>query len=95
MQNKEVEMAALKLVQISKTGKIQAKPLKNRRIEIDDELIDLFPLPRYFQVHFQQMHENTQELKSELAQLKDYVAKVDNKLEQLMALLSRPPEPAL
>jgi hypothetical protein len=95
MQNKEVEMAALKLVQISKTGKIQAKYLKNRRIEIDDELIDSFPLPHYFQVHFQQMHENTHELKSELAQLKDYVAKVDNKLERLIALMSCSPNPVL
>lgn len=88
-------METLKLVQKTKTAKIPAKLPKNRRVEIDDDLIDLFPLPRYFQVHFQHMHENTHELKSELSQLKDYVAKVDEKLERLLALLSSPPEAVL
>ena len=88
-------METLKLVQKTKREKISANLPKNRRVEIDDDLIDLFPLPRYFQVHFQHMHENTDKLKSELAQLKDYVAKVDEKMEHLMALLSTPPEPVL
>ncbi|MCX7101185.1 MAG: hypothetical protein NTX38_06755 [Methylobacter sp.] len=93
--NEEGEMETLKLVQKTKTAKNPAKPPKNRRVEIEDDLIDLFPLPRYFQVHFQHMHENAHELKSEMAQLKDYVAKVDEKLERLLALLSPPPEPVL
>lgn len=84
-------MKTLKLVQKSKTAKIA----KDRNITGDDDLIDLFPLPRYFQVHFQHVHDNSHDLQSELAQLKDYVAKVDEKLERMMALLSRPPEHAL
>jgi hypothetical protein len=95
MQNKKVEMEALKLVKKSKTNKIQVKHPKNRRFEIDDDLTKLFPQSHYFQVHFQHMHENTHELKSELSQLRDYVVKVDEKLERLMVLLHRPPEPAL
>ena len=88
-------METLKLVQKTKREKILANLPKNRRVEIDDDLIDLFPLPRYFQVHFQHTHENTDKLKSELSQLKDYVDKVDEKLERLLALLSPPPEPVL
>ncbi|WP_432742695.1 hypothetical protein ABXJ76_18310 [Methylobacter sp. G7] len=88
-------MKALKLVQKYKTEKITAKTPKDRSVKKDDDLIDLFPLPRYFQVHFQHVHENTHDLKGELAQLKDYVAKVDDKLERMMTLLSRPPEHAL
>lgn len=88
-------METLKLVQKTKNIKITAKLPKNRSVSKDDDLIDLFPLPRYFQVHFQYIHENTHDLQGELTQLKDYVAKVDEKLERLMALLSRPPEPVL
>lgn len=88
-------MKALKLVQKAKTEKIPAKLSKDRSIKDNDDLIDLFPLPRYFQVHFQHVHENTHDLQGELAQLKDYVAKVDDKLERMMALLSRLPEHAL
>jgi hypothetical protein len=93
--NEEGEMKTLKRVQETKREKITAKSPKNRRVEIDDDLIDLFPLPRNFQVHFQHMHENTNETKSELAQLKDYVAKVDERLERLLALSNRPPEAVL
>lgn len=88
-------MKTLKLVQESKGVKSPAKTSKNRTIKADDDLIDLFPLPRYFQVHFQHVHENTQDLQGELIQLKDYVAKVDQKLERLMAMLSRSPEHVL
>jgi hypothetical protein len=88
-------MKTLKLVQESKGVKLPAKTSKNRDVKKDDDLIDLFPLPRYFQVHFQHVHENTHDLQGELVQLKDYVAKVDEKLERLMALLSRPPEHVL
>ena len=92
-------MKTLKLAQESKdekkTAKILTETPKNRSVKSDDDLIDLFPLPRYFQVHFQHLHENTHDLQGELAQLKDYVTKVDEKLERMMALLSRPPEHAL
>lgn len=88
-------MQSLKLIQEAKDIKKTVKMPKSRRIKIDDDLIDLFPLPRYFQVHFQHVHENTHDLQGELVELKDYVAKVDEKLERLMALLTRPPEHVL
>ncbi|MCX7096218.1 MAG: hypothetical protein NTY50_22615 [Methylobacter sp.] len=88
-------MKTLKLAQQSKDAKKSVKTPEQRRVKADDDLIDLFPLPRYFQVHFQHVHENTHDLQDELLELKNYVAKVDEKLERLMALLSRPPEPVL
>ncbi|MGR9014943.1 MAG: hypothetical protein ACU83U_15005 [Gammaproteobacteria bacterium] len=88
-------MKTLKLVQKSTDVKIPAKTSKNQMMNKDNDLIDLFPQPRYFQVHFQHVHENTHDLQGELVQLKDYVAKIDEKLERLMTLLSRPPEHVL
>ena len=64
---------------------------KERRTK-DVDLIDLFPQPRYFQVHFQQIHESIYLLQNELAQLKDQVAQVDDKLGRLLVLLSDPPD---
>lgn len=88
-------MESLKLVQKTKSTRSPAKPAKKHTVKVDDDLIDLFPLPRYFQVHFQHIHENASDLHDELTQLKDYVAKVDEKLDRLTALLSRLPEHAL
>lgn len=84
-------MKTLKLLQEPKSEKIPPKMSDDRSVNKDDDLIDLFPLPRYFQVHFQHIHENTHDLQGELVQLKQNVAKVDEKLERLMALLSRLP----
>jgi hypothetical protein len=53
-----------------------------------DELVASFPTPRYFQVHFQHIHENNLQLRNELAQLKDSVAQTDNKIERLLVLIS-------
>lgn len=88
-------MKTLKLVQKDKNATRPAKTSKARNVSENDDLIDLFPLPRYFQVHFQHVHDNSHELQAELAQLKNYVAQIDEKLERLMALLSRPPEPVV
>jgi hypothetical protein len=94
-QNEEGDMKTLKLVQKDTDATRPAKMSRARSVTKSDDLIDLFPLPRYFQVHFQHVHDNSHDLQTELAQLKDYVVKVDEKLEQLMSLLSRPPEHAL
>lgn len=88
-------METLKFVQQPKNIKASAKLSKNCGAKKDADLIDLFPLPQYFQVHFQHVHENTHDLQDELVQLKDYVAKVDEKLERLMTLLIRPPKHVL
>jgi hypothetical protein len=88
-------METLKLVQESKGVNIPVKRSKNRSVKKDDDIIDLFPLPRYFQLHFEHAHQNIHDLQSELVQLKEYVAKVDEKLECLVALLIRSPEQSL
>jgi len=82
-------MKTLKLFQEPKRGKNSAMISENREITKEDDLIDLFPLPRYFQVHFEYLHENTHVLNRDVVQLKQAIAKVDEKLERLLALLSR------
>jgi hypothetical protein len=62
--------------------------LKDQPSNKADDLVTSFPSPRYFQVHFQHIHENNLQLRHELAQLKDSVAQADNKIERLLALLS-------
>lgn len=77
----------MQTLQLSLTGKT-VTTLKDCHSGKDDDLIDLFPKPRYFQVHFQHIHENTCHLREELAQLKDSMAEIDDKLERLLAQLS-------
>jgi hypothetical protein len=52
----------------------------DRYLGNDDDLINCYPRPRYFQVHFQHIHEHNQQLHEEMAQLKASVAQVDEKL---------------
>lgn len=85
-------METLKLVQKFKKENPSKTPYC---VTAEDELINLFPQSRYFQVHFQHVHENAQDLQRELAQLKNYMVKVDEKLEHVLALLSHLPEHAL
>ncbi|NOQ35616.1 MAG: hypothetical protein GQ569_06940 [Methylococcaceae bacterium] len=75
-------MKKLKLVQEQKT------PEGNRVIS-EDEIIELFPLPKYFQIHFQNIHDNSHELKAELASVKQSIAQFDDKLEQVLKLLNK------
>lgn len=53
------------------------------------DLVKLFPLPRYFQIHFQYAHENIGELKAELATLKKTVSQMDAKIDLLIQLLNQ------
>lgn len=83
-------MEALKLVQEQKTNITDI----NKRAEINEysqlneqELIKLFPLPRYFQIHFQQLHENIDTLKEDTQSLKNTVQEMNTKLDLLMQLL--------
>jgi hypothetical protein len=62
--------------------------LKDQPSNKTDDLVANFPSPRYFQVHFQHIHDNNLQLRNELAQLKDSVAQADKKIERLLALLS-------
>lgn len=58
----------------------------------DNDLIELFPLPRYFQVHFQHIHDNAEFLRKEVSQLKHYTACVEAKLDTLLNLLDASPK---
>jgi hypothetical protein len=77
---------------------------EKRSIKNEDDLIDLFPLPRYFQVHFEHIHDNTHDvqgklnhlnhdLQSQLDQLKQTLATMEGKLDRFIALLGHPIEP--
>ncbi|NOU21604.1 MAG: hypothetical protein HOO93_07390 [Methyloglobulus sp.] len=66
--------------------------LKDRYSGEDNGLIDLFPKPRYFQVHFQHIHEHNQQLQDELMQLKETVAHLDEKFGRLLTQLNSPPD---
>ena len=77
---------------------------ENRSIKKEDDLIDLFPLPRYFQVHFEHIHDNTHDvqgklkhlnhdLQSQMDQLVQTLAKVEGKLDGIIALLGNTIEP--
>jgi hypothetical protein len=54
-----------------------------------NDLLGSFPLPRYFQVHFQHIHERTDNVYQELAELKSYVSKLESKLDRLLMLLEQ------
>ena len=57
----------------------------------EDSLVELFPLPRYFQIHFQHIHDNAGNVQTEISDLKAYIAKVDAKLDQLLQSLNASP----
>jgi hypothetical protein len=81
-------MQSVKLSQAPTRALAQANRANNdRHSDNDDGLSDLYPKPQYFQVHFQHLHENNQQLHEELAKLKASVAQVDKKLDRLLALL--------
>ena len=52
-----------------------------------DNLLQSFALPRYFQVHFQHIHERTDAVHRELAELKTHVHQLESKLDALLMLL--------
>jgi hypothetical protein len=82
-------MTTPKLAQERKNWRHAAfKILKERRMQEEDDLLDLFPLPQYFQVHFQHVHENAKDIQAKMIQLREYVTQVDVKLDRLTALLN-------
>jgi len=66
-----------------------AKATKPYTQENNDDLLNSFPLPRYFQIHFQHIHERTDNVHEELAELKMYVNQLETKLDALLLLLNR------
>jgi hypothetical protein len=98
-------MTTLKQLQEHK-DKNEPSQLENpekHSIKQGDDLIDLFPLPRYFQIHFEHIHDNTydvqgklkhlnHDLQSQLDQLGQTLAKVEGKLDGIITLLGNPIE---
>ncbi len=48
-----------------------------------------FPSARYFQVHFQSLHENNQLLQAQVAELKLQIDRLNRKLERMYAVTGR------
>lgn len=69
------------------------KITKKRKAQKEDDLIDLFPLPRYFQIHFEYLHDNNHDVQNKLNQLNQAIAKVEDKLDRVISLLNRSIEP--
>ena len=88
-------MTTLKCLQENKQNSKNKPPVdpEKRSIKKEDDLLDLFPLPRYFQVHFEYIHDNTNELQIQINQLKETLEKVEGKLDRFIALLDDQIEP--
>ncbi len=82
-------MSALNLSQQHKVKRQLVKTSQQYERENHDNLLESFPLPKYFQVHFQQIHERTDDVHQELAALKEYVHRLETKLDLLIKLLTQ------
>ncbi|MGR9051153.1 MAG: hypothetical protein ACU84J_00750 [Gammaproteobacteria bacterium] len=54
-----------------------------------EELLELFPLPRYFQIHFGHIHDNAEAAKHQLNELKESLDRVEKKLDRLLASMAQ------
>lgn len=59
----------------------------------EDDLLELFPLPRYFQVHFQHVHENADNVQRKINHLQRHMLRLEAKLDILLAALNVSQEP--
>lgn len=49
-----------------------------------EELLAQFPLPRYFQIHFSHIHENCEQTKQQVDELKQSIKLVEQKLDRIL-----------
>jgi hypothetical protein len=82
-------MSALNLSHQHKVTRPAVQTPQQCELNEHDDLLQSFPLPRYFQVHFQHIHERTDDVYQELAELKNYVNKLETKLDALLMLLAK------
>lgn len=82
-------MSAVNLSKTSKHKRKTVNSVEQRVLQEHDDLLDLFPLPRYFQVHFQHIHDRTGNFHKELTDLKLYVNNLETKLDALLMLVSQ------
>jgi len=69
---------------------IHSLPLQTDREEVaphDSEVLEHFPMPRYFQIHFEHVHDTTEALQREIKQLRQANAGMEAKLDVLINLL--------
>lgn len=52
------------------------------------QLIESFPMPRYFQVHFEHVHSNVETMHKEIIQLRLYAVQLEEKLDKALDLLN-------
>jgi len=53
----------------------------------EKEILQLFPLPRYFQIHYSYMHENSAHMKSTLKNMTRQAERIEQKLDRLLATI--------
>ena len=82
-------MSALHLSHQHSVKRETVKTPQQCELNEQDDLLQSFPLPRYFQVHFQHIHERTDAVHRELAELKTHVHQLESKLDALLMLLAR------
>ena len=82
-------MSALHLSHQHSVKRETVKTPQQCELNEQDDLLQSFPLPRYFQVHFQHIHERTDAVHQELAELKTHVHQLESKLDALLMLLAR------
>jgi hypothetical protein len=82
-------MSSLHLLHQHKVKRQVLKNPKQCTCQEHDDLLASFPLPRYFQVHFQHIHERTDNINQELTELKVYVNRLEAKLDAMLILLTQ------
>lgn len=80
-------MSTIYLSPPSKAKRSAIKKAKQNTQQEPDDLLAAFPLPRYFQIHFQHIHERNENIHQELAELKHYVSQLESRLDELLMLL--------
>lgn len=53
-----------------------------------EELHALFPLPRYFQIHFNHLHEKLAQTTQQTEELKQRMSRIEKKIDRLLAMMA-------
>lgn len=80
-------MSAIYLSPKSKPKRSANKKAKKIEQQERDDLLAVFPLPRYFQIHFQHIHERNENIHQELCDLKHKANQLESRLDELLMLL--------
>jgi hypothetical protein len=83
-------MGKLTQLQQPEAQGIFKKSERSGAIGKDSDLMELFPLPQYFQAHFQYIHDNNRALQKELSKMTQQMIVMEAKLNQLLLAEKRP-----